>query len=52
MERAFTMVLKNIFQVLQELENVEYIWENTRKDYTETANSILEVKEKGKINHG
>ncbi|XP_061176180.1 uncharacterized protein LOC133185137 [Saccostrea echinata] len=45
--RAFTLELKNRFQVLEELESVEDIWENMIKGYNETADSILGVKEKG-----
>ncbi|KAK3083145.1 hypothetical protein FSP39_015073 [Pinctada imbricata] len=45
--RAFSVELKNRFQVLDELDSVEDIWDSMRSGYTETAHKILGVKEKG-----
>ncbi|XP_045158250.2 craniofacial development protein 2-like [Mercenaria mercenaria] len=45
--RAFSLELKNRFQVLEELDSVENIWESMEKGYIETANNILRIKENG-----
>ena len=45
--RAFIVELRNRFQVLEELDNVEDIWDCMSRGYIETASNILGVKEKG-----
>lgn len=43
-KRAFTLELKNRFQVLDELKSIENIWEIMSKGYNETADNTLELK--------
>ena len=49
--KAFSVELKNRFQVLKELENVEDIWDVMGKGYTEASKAMLRMKKKDK-NHG
>ena len=42
---------KNRFQVLNELENVEDIWDVMGKGYTEASKAMLGMKKRDK-NHG
>lgn len=44
--KAFTLELKIIFQLLDEIERIEDIWKTISKGYNETAD-IVRVKEKG-----
>ena len=46
-KKAFTIALKNRFQVLEHMESVEEIWETMEKGYIETAKDILGVKKRG-----
>jgi hypothetical protein len=39
--RAFSIELKNRFQVLEEMDGMEEIWNGMRSGYTETAIKIL-----------
>ncbi|XP_071142031.1 uncharacterized protein [Mytilus edulis] len=45
--KAFSIELKNRFQLLDELEDIETFWEGVTKCYKETATKTLGFKERG-----
>ncbi|CAC5415646.1 unnamed protein product [Mytilus coruscus] len=45
--KAFSIELKNRFQLLDELEDIETFWEDITKCYKETATNTLGFKERG-----
>ncbi len=45
--KAFSIELKNRFQILEEMNTVENIWETMGKGYVETSKNILGIKKKG-----
>ncbi|XP_063447098.1 uncharacterized protein LOC134726617 [Mytilus trossulus] len=46
-KKAFSIELKNRFQLLDELEDIETFWEGVTKCYKETATKTLGFKERG-----